>query len=264
MNSIFYNRMTFTWKLFKQFQSTCMKAERKILHDKEGLGIYAADLFAEISEKYIREKGRFNVALSGGSTPKILYEKLMEHYRDEIHWNYIDFFWSDERYVPFDHPDSNGGMAFANLLSPLGIDKSQYFPIPTSDNDPHRSAIQYEETIRRYFNAPAHIPSFDLVFLGMGNDGHTASLFPGSKALQETKKLVAANWVEKFEAWRITFTYQLLNKAKHVMFLVSGEDKAGVVKEIIKDGEKKYPAALVNPQDGQLLWLLDVAAAKEL
>ncbi len=247
-----------------QFQSIYMIIKTKILHDKEALGTYAADLFAELSENHIKKKGRFNVALSGGSTPKILYKKLVELYGDEIHWSYIDFFWSDERYVPFDHPDSNGGMAYTHLLAPLDIDKGQYFPAPTADDDPHRSAMQYEQTIRRYFNAPAHTPSFDLIFLGMGDDGHTASLFPGTKALRETRRLVAANWVDKPEAWRITFTYPLLNKAKQVIFLVSGSDKAAIVKDILHEGGRKYPAAFVNPQQGKLLWLLDAAAAQEL
>ena len=109
-----------------------MKAALKILNSRENLGIYAADLFAELSEKYIRQNGKFTVALSGGSTPKILFQNLVNLYLDDVHWNYIDFFWSDERYVPFDHPDSNAGMAYNQLLSPLDIAKEHYFPVPTS------------------------------------------------------------------------------------------------------------------------------------
>jgi 6-phosphogluconolactonase len=241
-----------------------MKTEIKTLRNKDSLGIFAADLFAELSEKYISENGRFSVALSGGSTPKLLYQKLVDLYSEDVHWNYIDFFWSDERYVPFDHPDSNGGLAFTHLLSPLGIESNQYFPAPTTEQTAHQAALQYDQTLRRYFNAPASIPSFDLIFLGMGDDGHTASLFPETQALQETKKLAVANWIEKFQSWRITFTYPLLNKAKNVVFLVGGGDKATVVKEILKNGSTAYPSAHVKPQDGQLLWLLDADAAKEL
>jgi len=241
-----------------------MKNEIKVLNDKQSLGIYAADLFAELSERTISAKGRFNVALSGGTTPQVLYNKLVELYDDQLHWNYMDFFWSDERFVPFDHPSSNSGMAFKYLLAPLDIDKEHYFPTPTTGNDPHHAALQYEQTIRRYFNAAAHTPAFDLVILGMGDDGHTASLFPGTKALQENRKLVAANWVEKFATWRITFTYRIINTAKNVLFLVSGADKAHVVKEIIADNSLEYPAARVQPEAGKLLWLLDADAAREL
>lgn len=241
-----------------------MKTEIKTFQNKESLGAYAADFFAELSKKHIAQKGRFSVALSGGSTPIILYQKLVEFYSDEIHWNYIDFFWSDERYVPFDHASSNGGLAFTHLLSPLGIEESQYFPAPTTEGDPHHSALQYEQTLRRYFNAPAGLPSFDLIFLGMGDDGHTASLFPDTKALHETKKIIAANWVDKFETWRLTFTYPLLNNACNVVFLVAGSDKAAIIKKIIKDDSTAYPSAHVKPRDGRLLWLLDADAAKEL
>lgn len=240
-----------------------MKNDIKILDNKASLGLYAADKFVELSERYIRQNGKFNVALSGGSTPKILYDKLVQLYADDVHWNYIDFFWSDERFVPFDHPDSNGGMAFNHLLKPMDIDKARYFPVPTSYPSAAQCAMEYEETIRSYFSAPSTVPAFDLIFLGMGDDGHTASLFPNTKALQENRRLVTANYVDKFETWRITFTFPLLNQAKNVIFLVGGSDKAGVVKEIHKDGSQKYPSAFVKPK-GELLWLLDADAGKEL
>ncbi|MBN1465622.1 6-phosphogluconolactonase [candidate division KSB1 bacterium] len=241
-----------------------MKTTVKILDDRESLGIYAADLFLELSEKYIRQNGKFTVALAGGSTPKALYRNLVNLYAEDIHWSYIDFFWSDERYVAFDHPDSNGGMAYAHLLSPLGIAKQHYFPVPTSYKQPPQAAMEYEETIRHHFNAPTGIPTFDLIFLGMGGDGHTASLFPGSKALLETRRLVVANWVDALRSWRITFTYPLLNGGKHVIFLVSGSDKAAVIKGIHKDGLRHHPAAQVQPSHGELHWLIDASAGSEL
>lgn len=241
-----------------------MKVERKILQNRESLGIYAADLFVELSEKFIRQNGRFSVALSGGSTPRLFYQKLIELHADDAHWNYIDFFWSDERYVPFDHPDSNGGLAYSQLLSPLEVTPEHYFPVPTSYKNPPQAAMEYEDTIRSYFGAPTGVPSFDVILLGLGDDGHTASLFPGSKALVETRRLVVANWVEKFAAWRITFTYHLLNNAKNVIFLVSGADKSAVVREIFQNGAATYPAAFVKPSQGRLLWLLDADAGKLL
>ena len=181
-----------------------------------------------------------------------------------MHWNYIDFFWSDERYVPFDHPDSNGGLAYNHLLKPMDISKERYFPVPTSYPSAAQSAMEYEETIRNYFSTPSSVPAFDLIFLGMGDDGHTASLFPDTKALHENRRIVTANYVDKFETWRITFTFPLLNQAKNVFFLVGGSDKASVVKEIHSDGSDKYPSALVKPTNGELLWLLDADAGREL
>ncbi|MBN1561183.1 6-phosphogluconolactonase [candidate division KSB1 bacterium] len=240
-----------------------MKTLVKTLADSESLGIYAADLFLELSEKYIKRNGRFTVALSGGSTPQVFYRKLVNLYADDIHWDYIDFFWSDERYVPFDHPDSNGGAAYTHLLAPLEITRDHYFPAPTSYKHPPQAAMEYEETIRHYFNVPTGIPAFDLIFLGMGDDGHTASLFPGTKALLESRRLVVANWVDRLKSWRITFTYPLLNFARQVIFMVSGGDKAGIVKEIHRDG-LRHPAALVQPSHGELHWLLDASAGQGL
>ncbi len=241
-----------------------MRDDIKILNDKESLGLFAADKFVELSERYIKQNGRFSVALSGGSTPKIFYDKLVQFYANDVHWNYIDFFWSDERFVPFDHPDSNGGLAYNHLLGPMEISEEHYFPVPTSYPSAAQSAMEYEETIRNYFSAPSTIPAFDLIFLGMGDDGHTASLFPGTKALNETRRIVSANYVDKFENWRITFTFPLLNQAKNVIFLVGGADKAEVVKKIHDEGNQTYPSALVKSANGKLLWLLDAEAGKRL
>lgn len=237
-----------------------MKTDLKIINSKENLGIYAADLFAELSDQFIQKNGRFSVALSGGSTPKVMYQKLVDLHTEDVHWDYIDFFWSDERYVPFDHPDSNGGMAYSYLFSPLEIRREHYFPAPTSYKNPSQAAMEYEDTVRNYFSVPA----FDLIFLGMGNDGHTASLFPNTKAVSETRRLVTANWVDMLAAWRITFTFSLLNQAKHVIFLVSGAEKAFIVREIVKEKSQCYPSSLVKPANGQLLWLLDADAGKEV
>ena len=212
-----------------------MKDDYKILETKEQLGTYAADYIVELSNQIISKKGNISAALSGGSTPRLMYNKLVELYSDDLKADYFSFFWSDERYVPFEHPESNAGMAYNHLLKPLHIEKERYFPVPTELEEPFHAAMEYENSIRQVFGTPDSVPSFDVIFLGLGADGHTASLFPNTKALNERKRLVTANWVEKLGNWRITFTYALLNQAKNVIFLVSGEDKSQVVKEILQD-----------------------------
>ena len=236
-----------------------MKADVKILNSKDALATFAADWLAELSGRLIARSGRFNVALSGGSTPAALYQKL--RLTDEIKWSYFTFFWSDERFVPFDHPESNAGNAYRMLLQPLGIDKERFCPVPTHYSTAHLAAMEYEACIRSRFGTPEQVPSFDLIVLGLGSDGHTASLFPETQALQETRRIVTGNWVEKLQNWRITFTYPLINQARHVVFLVSGRDKAGVVRDILKLDDQRHPAARVQPVQGKLLWMLDADAA---
>lgn len=231
----------------------------KIFDTKQELADTAAQYVVEMANEYISKHGRFSVALSGGSTPKILYNSLVRNYKDAVEWSKVDFFWSDERYVPIDHNDSNMKLAIDNLLNPLGISTNSCYFIETSLANPAGAADKYEKGISAYFEKP----EFDLILLGLGDDGHTASLFPRTKALEEKEKLVIANWVEKFKTWRITFTYPLLNAAKNVIFLAAGEGKSGVVKEILQE-KKPYPAALVKPNSGKLFWLLDKQAASQL
>jgi len=230
-----------------------------------------ADLKSEVAKafcaealKAIKEKGRFAVALSGGSTPKLLFQELVQHYRDDINWSAVDFFWSDERYVPIDHPDSNAGMAYQNLLLPLNIQPANIHPAPTQIAPASQAADAYAETIGKYFDTFKQPPSFDSILLGIGEDGHTASLFPGTQVLKERDKWVAANWVEKLAAWRITFTYPLLNSAAMVLFMVSGRNKAEIVHQILKAKSNDLPAQQVRPQNGRLCWFLDAAAASLL
>ncbi|RPH89029.1 MAG: 6-phosphogluconolactonase, partial [Calditrichaeota bacterium] len=211
-----------------------MKIEFKTFKDKNSLGAFAADWLLEFSNRIIGRKGVMNIALSGGSTPRIMYNHLVLSYPEELKWDYLDFFWSDERYDALSHPDSNAGMALKYLLQPLNIDREHYFPMPTSYPMAVQSAMEYEDTLRSYFGVPVGIPSFDLMILGLGSDGHTASLFPGSKALDETRRLVVGNWIESLQNWRLTFTFPLLNAAQQIVFLVSGSDKAQVVREILK------------------------------
>jgi 6-phosphogluconolactonase len=177
------------------------------------------------------------------------------------------FFWGDERLVPPDDAESNYRMARETLLSKVPIPPANIFRVPTEDSDAQAVAESYEQTLRKFFHAGAgEFPRFDLILLGMGPDGHTASLFPESAALQEKSRLVVANWVEKLKTSRITFTLPLLNAARCVAFLVGGMDKATVLREVLegKAPGEKYPSKLVRPSDGKLIWFVDRAAASEL
>jgi 6-phosphogluconolactonase len=204
------------------------------------------------------------VALSGGSTPKLLFELLAdpnEPFRDQIQWSSIHFFWSDERHVPPDHPDNNYRMAYETMLSRVPVAKNNVHRVPSENPNASEAASDYERTLIEV--TQQSLPQLDLILLGLGTDGHTASIFPGSEVLHETQRLVAAPWVEKFQTYRITMTLPLLNNGTSVVFLVSGSEKAKIVKEVL-EGQKKYPAQFVKPTTGELLWMLDNDAASEI
>jgi 6-phosphogluconolactonase len=194
------------------------------------------------------------IALSGGSTPKILYQILAEEFRDQVQWSSTQFFWSDERHVPPDHPDSNYRMAHEALLSRVPVPESNVHRVRSENPNAQEAADEYEKIVA---------PRLDLILLGLGTDGHTASIFPGSEVLHETKRLVAAPWVEKLDTYRITMTLPLLNNGASIVFLVSGAEKAAIVKEVL-EGPKKYPAQFVQPTEGELIWMLDRDAAAGL
>ena len=222
----------------------------KIFSNAQDLARGAAEYFVARSGEAVAQKGLFTVALSGGSTPKLLYEMLVG---EQVPWAKTHFFWSDERHVPPDHPDSNYRMAYEAMLSKVPVPEGNVHRIHSENPDAAKAAGEYEQTL---------LP-LDLILLGLGTDGHTASIFPGSEVLHETKRLVAAPWVEKLNTYRITMTLPLLNSGASVLFLVSGAEKAQIVKEVI-EGPKKYPAQFVQPTNGQLLWMLDKAAAANL
>ena len=226
-----------------------------IAPDVEELGRNAAHRFFDIANTAIRETGQCTIALSGGTTPTVLYKHLL-HERDKLDWSKVTFFWSDERLVPTDHPDSNAGLAVRHLLRPLGLDPSHYITVPTQHNEPAHAADAYEAAIQEHFKTQ-NISRFDLILLGLGNDGHTASLFPNSPALHEKERLVVCNWVKKLESWRITFSYTLLNRAANIMFLVSGRKKAQTVQRVLKQQRPEYPATHIHPRNGRVLWYLD-------
>jgi 6-phosphogluconolactonase len=236
--------------------------EIRILNPAELFQAAAAE-FAALASAAVRNEGRFTVALSGGSTPRNLYSLLATN--PSIPWDRILFFWGDERHVPPDHPDSNYRMAHETLLSKVSVRPENVFRIHAELKDAEAATEAYEQDIRTVFNLrPGEFPRFDLVLLGLGPDGHTASLFPGTRALEERKRLVVANWVDKFKAYRITLTLPVLNHSACVMFLVSGADKAQAVREVLKSDGEGPPAKSVRPVAGRLLWLLDKAAGSAL
>jgi 6-phosphogluconolactonase len=225
----------------------------------------AAEEFVRLGRNAIGAQGRFTVALSGGSTPKSLYTLLGEQYGN-FTWNRTFLFFGDERHVSPDHPDSNYRMVKESLLSKIEIPAENVFRVKAENPDASAAALEYEKQMRQFFAPQAsEFPRFDLILLGMGPDGHTASLFPDSEGLKEQSRWVIANWVEKFKAHRITVTFPVLNKASEVMFLASGPDKAGMVQQVLEGkNTPPYPAQQVLPKEGKLLWMLDEAAAANL
>ncbi len=237
----------------------------RIFASPEHLFRAAAESFCRIGSQAIRDRGRFAVALSGGSTPRGLHEELVRNFAIQLPWQNVYFFWSDERHVPPTDPESNYRVANETLLSKLSIPADHIFRVPAEMPDAGEAAHAYEQTLHNFFRPAAEsLPRFDLILLGMGPDGHTASLFPGTSALEEKQHWVVANWVEKFSTFRITFTYPVLNHAASVMFLVSGADKAAMVGRALKDPASNLPCQAVKPVDGELTWFLDQAAAAKL
>lgn len=236
-----------------------MQPVLKIFPNPTALVEYAANLFAQMAAA---APGRFSVALSGGSTPRALYERLSANdMAERIPWPEVHLFWGDERCVPPDHPDSNYGMTAAALLSRIPLPAENIHRIQ-SELPPREAAHRYEAEMRAFFG---EIPTFDLVFLGIGEDGHTASLFPGSPALAESVR-----WAVDVEhttpppplVSRVTLTFGVLNAARRVVFLTSGASKAQIFAQIWRGAD--FPAARIRPQNGQVLWLIDKAAASAL
>jgi 6-phosphogluconolactonase len=239
-----------------------------IAKDSDELNRIAAEKFISIAQKATVENGKFIVALAGGSTPKSLYKLLAsKDFRSRIDWQKVFFFFGDERNVPIDSDESNFRMANENLLEPLQILPANIFRWQTELADAEKIAESYEKTIIEFFDlAKSEFPIFDLILLGMGDDGHTASLFPFSKALQKTRRITVVNFVEKFDANRLTFTFPTINNASNIVFLVSGENKVDALKEVL-EGEfkaEKFPAQNINPKYGNLFWLIDCQSARLL
>lgn len=223
--------------------------------------------FARLANQSVSTGGRFSVALSGGSTPKGLYSLLLTpEFRDQIPWTRVHLFWGDERCVPPDHPESNYGMVHETLLSKVPIPEENVYRMK-GERDPQAAADEYELILRRSFQlSEGDLPRFDLILLGLGEDGHTASLFPHSDALRETKRLVTAVYVPELKSYRLTLTLPVLNNAADVFFLVAGKSKAGILRDVLqgKDGSENLPAQRIRPQLGRVVWLVDQAAAELL
>lgn len=205
------------------------------------------------------------VALSGGSTPRALYELLAdpaEPFRAQVQWDSTHFFFTDERHVPPDHPDNNYRMVNESMFSRVPVPPANIHRILSENPVAHDAAEAYEHDLRRSFREA--IPAFDLILLGLGEDGHTASLFPHSSALKETERLVVAPWVKKLNAYRITMTLPVLNNGKSVMFLVTGDSKAEMLKEVLHRDKipDLYPAQAISPTSGEVSWFVDKAAAR--
>jgi 6-phosphogluconolactonase len=227
----------------------------------------AAEVVVHTATDAVEQRGRFTIALSGGSTPKSLFNLLATNARTVLPWDRMFFFWGDERHVPPTDPDSNYRMAEEAMLSKIPVAAGNVFRIPAENPDAAAAADAYEQTLRKFFQlGPGEVPIFDLILLGMGPDAHTASLFPGSAGLQEQTRLVIANWVDKLKTSRLTLTLPVLNAARCVAFLVSGTDKAAVLKTVLEEDApaEQYPSKLIRPNNGKLIWLLDRAAASDL
>jgi len=240
----------------------------RIYPDTEHLAHAAAEHLVTVAVSSIDDRGSFSVALSGGSTPRPAYEHLATmELASQLDWSHIHVFWGDERCVAAHHPDSNYGMARQALLD--------HIPIPTrnvhrilGELAPAEAASRYEETLRQFFS-PEHEGepvTFDLVLLGMGTDGHTASLFPRSELLAEKSRWVASDQVDQTKGWRVTLTPPAINAARHATFLVSGRAKAKTVQQVIMGPRQSrlLPAQIVSPKSGNLTWLMDSAAASLL
>lgn len=236
-----------------------MSSIKLIWENQEVLSVAAAHYFVERCNVNIAEKGIFTIALSGGSTPKRLYELLATpSFARNIDWKKVQIFWGDERFVAHTDIDSNYRMAKEALLDHIKIPKKNIFAMPTKGNVKD-CAKQYEKTIEAALGKKMRV---DLTLLGLGDDGHTASLFPETDILQEKKKYIKEVWVESKQTYRISFTYRLIDNSKEVMFLVTGAAKAPIIKHIFSKSEKnKYPAQHVKIKKGILTWMLDKEAA---
>jgi len=237
--------------------------------DADTLARAAAIQLLELSQAAVAERGIFTLALSGGSTPKKLYALLAKDPAfAAFPWAKTHLYFGDERHVPPDHADSNYRMVKESLLGSGLVPADNVHRVIAELDNASQAAAEYEAAMRRDFTDEARLldgfPRFDVVLLGMGPDGHTASLFPGSAGLEEKTKWVISNWVEKFKTDRITFTFPALDAARVVLLLIAGADKAPMIRQVLGDARGTYPVERVQPADGVKVWMLDHAAAAEL
>lgn len=232
----------------------------RVATDPQALARMAAEHLVQSAEEAFALQGRFSLALAGGSTPRALYTLLADApFKDRIDWSRVHIFFGDERCVPPDHPDSNYRMASESLLSKVPIPAEQVHRM-RGEIAPEAAAAEYDARLRSFFRTIRP----DLILLGLGDDSHTASLFPHTPALAPTDRLCVSNWVEKLKTHRITLTAPFINSAREVMFLVAGKSKAPAVKNVLEGmpDPNRLPAQMIDPADGRLLWFMDVAAAE--
>jgi len=242
-----------------------VEREIRILADGAAIARRAAQEFVQAAASAVRERGSFNVALAGGSTPKAFYSLLVNDaaLRSQVPWDKIHLFFGDERHVAPDHSDSNFRMATEAMISKARLKPEQVTRIKGEYPDADQAALEYEKALREYFKLKdGEYPRFDLVFAGMGNEGHTLSLFPGTKALHADGRIAVRNWVGKLYTDRITLTAPAASNAAQVIFMVTGADKALALKGVLEGPfePEQLPAQLLQPKNGKLLWLADAAA----
>jgi 6-phosphogluconolactonase len=238
--------------------------------DQESLSRGAADFIAASATRALAERGRLTLALAGGSTPRPVYARLAANYRDQLDWSKVQIFFGDERCVPPDNPQSNYLMAQTALLAQVPLPPGNIHRL-RGEADPEAAAVAYTEILQQTFGGDAAAggpppKGFDLILLGMGDNGHTASLFPGLAAVTETKRWVMAQYVEVMGNWRLTLTPVVINAARQVVFLVSGASKAEMLHRVLEGPYQPVvlPAQSIKPTDGELHWLLDAPAAAKL
>ena len=243
--------------------------EIRIAPDSHTWATAAAELVQAVGQEAVHASGRFLIALSGGSTPEALYRSLTAPaFADRFDWSRAIFFFSDERCVPPGDARSNYALANKTLFTPLSISPAQVHRMAGESRDPQVAALEYEQRLRDITNTQSsNDPILDLVLLGLGEDGHTASLFPGSPALRDNRSLIAVTQSPKDPPIRMTMTLGAINRATVILFLVAGAGKAGIVRAILDpktEAERQLPASLVVPESGRLIWQLDRAAASKL
>jgi 6-phosphogluconolactonase len=238
---------------------------RIVFPDQPGFIDGAADFIVDRATEAIAERGRFVIALSGGSTPRPIYARLSSaDYRDRIAWGKVHVFFSDERCVPPDDTRSNYRMVCEALLDHVALPADHIHRIQ-GEIDPAQAALSYEQQLQQLFRTSA-LSAFDLICLGLGDNGHTASLFPGTAALREKDRWVVPQYVEVMTSWRVTFTAPLINAARHLAFLVEGATKADILQRVLEGSYQPdvLPAQLIQPVNGELHWLVDAAAAAKV
>ena len=246
-----------------------MNREVQILPDAAAIARRAAERIIESAAAAVKERGVFTISLAGGSTPKTLYTLLATDpaFKSKMPWDKTQFFFGDERHVPPDDSESNFRMANESMLSKLSLKPEQVLRIKAEYDDAEKAAKEYEQTLRSSFKlSDGQLPRFDVLLLGMGDEGHTLSLFPGTKALHDNGRLVMTNWVGKFFTTRITTTAPVASNSALVIFMITKADKALALKAVLEGPyePEQLPSQLIQPKNGKLLWLLDTTAASKL